>query len=351
MRDNVPTPEELNGSTYEVTAEITYMGHAVWAPVLAGHLIWQADQWPAARVSFTIPRHDEDGEDLLHDGRVGTDGHNVRLFAAASNTSRVWRWELGRFLIDKITPSPGTLEVSAVLRTALVDAHKGAAPVGVAEAASVDMIIRTLCGSDNVTVAFDRGLSGVTVPKDFTIGTDRGRSLRELIEAWPAYVAPDENVDVVVRPIPTGTPGPGEVVTFSDRPGTGTVIGAKFTLERSQVTNHVIVPVKDSDTVGQAWARYGKYSVDTYGWQSRTIDRASVATAAHASIVAHAELQKALLRAVTVPVELFPDHRLEPYDLVGVTSREITGTGYITGLDIPLSHAETMVAHVGIQRF
>ncbi|RTE48832.1 hypothetical protein [Actinobaculum sp. 352] len=348
MRTDTPTPGELAGARFWTTVRVTLGRQAVVLPVMAGHVVWQADQSPSVQVTgLRLPILTEAGEDVIMTGLVGSEGHRVHVECHARSGAAVWDWSMGTYQISQVRRQDGgTIEVTGQLLTAAIADHKYAAakPVNVRQSALT--VLQALAVEDGVRLDWSGDLVARRIPSDYTIGTDRGEAWAALLEVIGAYATFSPHADVRIRPVPepTGTP----VMTITGGVG-GTVVDTEITLDRAQIFNHIIVPVKDSDQVAEFAQRDGRYAVNRFGWRSKEISGADVPNLAQASLVARAELTKSLARAVIVPVELIPDWRIEPYDLVRVTVNDVSRMGLVTGVDWPLTHADTMVIDIATE--
>lgn len=188
------------------------------------------------------------------------------------------------------------------------------------------------------------GLPARSIPRDFVFGTDRLRSIIELVSAWPARmrVAPDGVVEFL--PALSLEDVPPAVTVLHDGVG-GTVVGAPRKTDRQGVFNHVIVRVKPEGDAPEwqheDWVKTGRLDVDRYGWVSREVESNAIKGVAQAQSVAWQELAASRVRLRTLPVEHAVDWRLELDDPVTVrTSEGVDETGLLTGVDMPLTAAD-----------
>ena len=349
---SVPSPAQLDGGRFWVTAQVSLGGRGVELPVSAGRRVWQADQWPGTQVSgLTVPRFTDDDRDVYASGLVGSDGHRVRLSCYAESPAGAWSWSLGEYLIRKVTPGPVSLEIDAVDLTELVIKHESAFPSPVHVSARPVEVMASMLAQDDVNFWFDPDLPLPRIRPGFALGTDRGETLQELSTMWGVFLFPHESGGIGAYPVPVG-PVTRPVATFSEFAGgdTAPIIDSVLELDRDQISNHIIVPVRDSDKVAEAFQTTGKYAVKNYGWQSRRLDANAVGHYAEAQGMAKIELAKSLLRAVTRPVEALPDWRIKPYAAVEVeTQADGRQWGRVTGMEEPLVHDQSAVYHVGME--
>lgn len=347
-----PSPQELDGGRFWATAQVSLGDRGVTLPVSAGRRVWQADQWPGTQISgLTIPRFDETDQDIYASGLVGSDGHRLRIMCHAESSAGSWQWSLGEYLVTKVTPGPVSLELNATDLIELVIRHEAALPRGVHASSRPVELMMTLLAEDDIDFWFDPSLALPRIRPGFALGTDRGETLQELSTMWGVFLHPHETGGLGAYPLPAG-PATNPVARFSEL-GTdeaAPIIDSVLELDRSQIFNHIIVPVRDSDRVAEAYQTTGKYAVGRFGWQSQRLDSNLVGHYAEAQGLAKIQLQKSLLRTVTRPVESIPDWRITPYAAVEVeTYRDGRQWGRITGMEEPLTHDETAVYHVGME--
>ncbi|AZQ77673.1 hypothetical protein EJ997_10295 [Flaviflexus ciconiae] len=348
----VPSPVELDGGRFWCTASVELAGHSVTLPVSAGRIVWQADQWPGTQISgLTVPRFDDEDTDVYGAGLVGSDGHRVRIQANAESAAGSWSWGLGEFLVNRVTPGPVSLEIDAIDLTELVIRHEARVPRPVHQTARPVEVMATLLAEDNINFWFDPSLPLPRIRDGFALGTDRGETLQELSTMWGVFLYPHSTGGLGAFPLPSG-PISEPVARFSelDASDSAPIIDSVLDLDRSQIFNHVIVPVRDSEKVAEAYQTTGCYAVDRYGWQSLRLDSNAVGHYAEAQGMALTQLAKSLLRTVTRPVESVPDWRVAPYSPVAVeTHADGEQWGRVTGFELPLTHGETAVYHVGME--
>lgn len=347
MRTDAPSPGELAGARFHVEAHI-WLGDSpvTRLPVRAGALVWQADQAPAVQASGVVVPRLVGGRDLYAEGVVGSNGHRVRLVAHGEHGQERWQWDLATLVVTRVVAEGAGLSLDGAGLELLVEEHQGAMPGAVHGAMRIADIARGLFREDGVELVVDPALEGVRVPANFSIGTDRGATLEELVTAWGAYLVPGRAGTVAARPVPERADSPA--ARFREGVG-GTIIDAALTLERSQIYNHVCVEVEGEERVAQAAAHTGRYAVGQFGWRTRRVQSRAISNYAQAQLVARTELVKGLRRSVTVPVEAVPDWRVEPYETVAVEADGVTGLGQVTGIEWPLTHEETAVFHVGME--
>ncbi|VDG76159.1 Uncharacterised protein [Actinobaculum suis] len=349
MREDAPTPEQVTGGRFWVEATFSspdLVEHTF--PVAGGVLVWQADHYPATRVAGLQIARPGDAE--FPDWRevVSPDGATVRLEGICESAGGVSRWPAGEYLVTRVTEASAYLRVDAQDFGLRVVERKLGTPRPVAPslpARNAMSAIFGIAGVDQIEWATDAGKG--PVPEGFSIGTDLGKTLEELFDAWGLYARAGWNGGLRVADIPTGHE-PGAGLVFTDGQA-GTVVGAERAANRDDIFNHVVVPVADSEAVGEAYASTGKYAVDRFGWRTANVTGSSVASQAQALLVARSELAKYLRRARTVPVELVPDWRVEPYDLVMVQVGRDRFSGVVTGAEWPLAADATMVVDIGIE--
>lgn len=347
-----PSPAELDGGRFWCAAEISLGGRGVSLPVSGGRRVWQADQWPGTRISgLTVPRFDDDDRDVWAAGLVGSDGHRLRVTCHAESSAGAWSWGLGEYLVTKVQPDRVSIAIEATDLVELVIRHEASLPRPVHKSARTVEIIATLLAEDGISFWHDPGLPLPRVRSGFSLGTDRGETLQELSTMWGVFLFPHEGGGLGAYPLPSG-PVTGPVVKFSEltESDSAPIIDSVLELDREQIFNHIIVPVRDSDRVAEAWQTTGRYAVDRFGWQSQRLDSSAVGHYAEAQGLAKIQLAKSLLRTVTRPVESMPDWRIGPYTPVEVeTIADGRQWGRVTGFEEPLTHEETAIYHVGME--
>lgn len=350
MRLDVPTPADLDGGTFTTVATFTLAGHETHrVAVTAGEWVWQADQSPSVQVTnLTIPRFTDTGVDVVDADLVSQAGHNVLLHASAESGRGAWTWPIGEYRVTQVSPEGASVTVTAELMTRKVYQHEAATVKGVAKAATIPMVLATLLAEDGVGFVYPEDDGLTRVPTGFSIGTDRGQSMEELLTAWGCALVPEYTSGVRAVRVPAGPVDQQPTLAIVDGEG-GTFIGEEMILNQHDVFNHVIVEIKDSEKVATAYQTTGRYAVGTAGWLTKRITGDSVANYPQAQLVARTELHKNMMRRVTVPVEMVPDWRIEPFDPVEVRRSGQTVWGHITGIELPLTHKGSAVVHVGIE--
>jgi len=347
-----PSAADVDGGRFWCTAQFTLAGRGVVLPVSGGRRVWQADQWPGTQVSgLAVPRFDENDVDAFAAGLVGSDGHRLRLTCHAESSRGSWSWGLGEFLITRVVPDGASLEIHAIDLTHLVIRHEARVPTPVHKSARVVEVMSTLLAQDNIDFWFDPALPLPRIRDGFSLGTDRGETLQELATMWGVFLFPHESGGVAAYPLPDG-PVRSPEVRFSELGDEGRtpIIDSVLELDREDIHNHVLVPVKDSEKVAEAFQTTGRFAVGRFGWQTLRMDNNAVGHWAEAQGLAKIQLQKSLLRSVTRPVESVPDFRVGPYTPVEVeTFSDGVQWGRVTGFEEPLTHNETALYHVGLE--
>ena len=313
----------------KVTAEV---------PVSGGRAVWQADQWPATRVSgLTVPTPQDSQA-------IGSDGHTVTITGTFTEYGATRTREFGTFLVASVSKSEHGeyLTVDADDLTALVNDHQHPSPIAVSKLTRMADEVSAMLRADGVGLEVDPHVDRrVPVRPGYVQGTDRGETLKELVQAWGVALVP--GVGRSMRAVPVHPAD--EVLVRELEP---VVIGTELRLERKQVFNHVVVPVADEDYVAEAVQRRGRYGTDIFGWRSLRVDNSATGRA-QAGVLARTELFRAQRRAVTVPVELVPSWDVDPFEYVSFTVDGHVYTGHVTGIEESLSVAESTVVHVGVE--
>ena len=312
-----------------VTAEV---------PISGGRAVWQADQWPATRVSgLTVPAPQDPQA-------IGSDGHTVTITGTFIEGGVTRTRDFGTFLVASVAKSAHGeyLTVDADDLTALVNDHQHPSPVAVSKLTRVADEVATVLRADGVGLEVDPGVDRrVPVREGYVQGTDRGETLKELVQAWGVALVPG-----VGRAMRAVSVHPAEGVLVRELEPV--VIGTELRLERKQVFNHVVVPVADEDYVAEAVQRRGRYGTDIFGWRSLRVDNLATGRA-QAGVLARNELFRAQRRAVTVPVELVPSWDFKPFEYVSFNVDGRVYTGHVTGIEESFNVAESTVVHVGVE--
>lgn len=339
MRVDVPAPDVLSGCRFWVNASFTRAKVAVYEhTVTGGSLVIQADQSPSARVvDMTFPTMDTDNIRI---------GDTMMLTCHAESTTVAYEWKAGSYVVSGVKSNSGALIVEAVLESQRVYDHYSANPRGVARASQIGMIIRNLLVEDDVFYQWDDSGTSPTVPHGFAIGTDRGRSLDDLLTAWGRVLVPAWAGGVRAVRIPA-EPVASEPDIKLARGSKGTIIDDDIILDVRDVYNHVLVEVADRAVYGEAVEFDGPWGVNQQGYRSRIVEGVTASSLVVAEATAMSELQRQKLRTVTTPVEMIPDWRIELFDPVAVETSNGWRWRHVTGVEIPLSFEGTAVIDCG----
>lgn len=367
MRPDAPTPDDLAaGLVFSTRADIIVPGGArvLGVPVSAGRVVTKGDSAVPDGVEGLVLPDRFEGHVLRPRRRgsmLGADGHELALTTTVWTLSRRRRWviPMGRYLVTSVEPSAGELRVTAAGMLQRVATHLRGVPGATATASPIAGEIMAILVADGLEVDFDPRLPGRSLPAGFGWGSDRLKSVVELVAAWPARIVMDGRG--VVRILPP--PAAGEpVITWADgqdgprvdaqawRPGLSrTVISAPEKVSREGVVNHVIVKVpggqsedgeQQPDRYVELPARTGRYSVEAFGWVSRLIEHDAITSVGQAQSVAVEELAKSGRRSWVVDVDAVPTWLPEIGDNVALLTEDGPLAGLVAGTDMPLTPAD-----------
>lgn len=368
MRAGAPTPDDLTaglvfGSRVDIIAPDGSVVHDV--PVSAGRVVTKGDAAVPDGVEGLVLPDRHNGHLLLPRRRgsvLGTDGHEITVTTTVRTLSRrrSWRIPMGRFLVTRVEPSDGELRVTAAGRLARVATHLRGVPAATATASPMSGEIMRILMEDGLEVAVDPRLPGRSLPAGFGWGTDRLKSVLDLVAAWPARLLMDGHGTVHVLP-PAGDGPP--VVTWTHgedgphvdhgswRPHLSrTLIEAPEVISREGVVNHAIVKIaggvsgedgeQQPDRYIDLAKRDGPYAVDAYGWVSQLIESDAITSIGQAQSVAVETIAKAGRRAWVVDVDAVPTWLPEIGDTVATRQDGETLTGTLAASDVPLTPAD-----------
>lgn len=372
MLPDAPTPDDLAaGLVFSTRADIIVPGGArvLGVPVSAGRVVTKGDSAVPDGVEGLVLPDQFEGH-VLRPRRRGSmlcaDGHELALTTTVWTLSRRRRWvvPMGRFLVMSIEPSAGQLRVTAAGLLQRVASHLRGVPGATATASPMMGEVGRILAEDGLDVSFDPRLPGRSLPSGFGWGSDRLKSLHELVQAWPARVVMDGRGVVRILPPPDasapvltwtdGEPGPRVAHDLWDPSMSHTLISAPETVSREGVVNHVIVKVpgqqgEDGEQLPDRYVelakRDGRYAVQRYGWVSKLVESDAITSLGQAQSVAAEEISKAGRRSWVVDVDAVPTWQPELGDAVAVRQGGETLPGVLAGLDMPLTPAD------GVARF
>lgn len=203
-----------------------------------------------------------------------------------------------------------------------------------------------------IPLEVDAALTDRACPASFTWDEDRLSAIYDLVDAWPARMAPDGYGGMTIVPdLPSSTPTP--VITFKDNADDGTLVSAPRSDSREGIYNHVVARAQSDEAdapivQGEAKITSGPYSVNgPYGDVPRFYSSPALETVAQCESAAASLLTTSLLRSRTVTVTTPVDPRIELFDPVRVVRDGATMIGYVLALTIPLVKGD-MSLTVGI---
>lgn len=360
MRTNAPSGEHAaSGLVISSTVDVWLGGKvtALAVPVVTGRLAVQRDQSVPERLDVTLPV--EWNGTVLDPGMkrsaLGSDGHDldVTVHLETLDGARRWKLPLGRFPVQswKIEGAGVRLMAHGLLQIVADDLR--AAPRSPGKVSPIAGELMRELADLGFQTRVHPGLPERSVPRDFVFGTDRLKSIIELVTVWPARmrVAPDGVVDFL--PALSLEDVPPAVTVLHDGVD-GTVVSAPSEGDREGAYNKVIVRIRpEGDAPEDAHVeelKQGRMAVAVYRPKAREVDVEGVRTLAQAQGIARQEVAAARVRLRTLRVEAASDWRLEVDDPVTVhTAEGVDETGLLTGVDMPLTARDGLALYdVGV---
>lgn len=274
---------------------------------------------------------------------------DVTIIVTSVATGTIWQVPIGRYRItDWAYDDIGTVTVNAEGLLGLCRDDLFTSPTSPASGATLATeALRIAPGG--MTVSYDPTLTDRACPKSMAWSDSKLAALQEIANAWPALLRSDDYGGVYfAAPLPAI---PTPVLYLTDGVG-GTVVAAPRSDTRSQVYNRVIASSSNSsstdisataDVTDGPMSVNGSYGVVALKWSSPLITSASSAAASAATM-----LQNSLRPALSIPVSMAPDPRIELDDPVQITRDGESVWGYVISYQIPLTTGDSMQLNVGV---
>ena len=280
------------------------------------------------RVILTVPRLDRGASwsPVTDDHPLAANGQRLRVQVGIGLGNGVVEWfQRGWFLVQETTTDGDTVNVEAVGLLTLVDEARLVSPYQPS-----GTLVSTLRGlvEPAVTVVVDAGVSDRAVPSGVNYDEDRLGAVLELLDAWPAEAAVNEDGYLYVAP---ATVDSTPVLTLTNGSG-GTVIKATGSSGREGAYNAVVARGTASDG-GQVQGAAYDYSggPKRYGGPFNPLpvpffySSPLLTTVAQCKAAAATVLRRKLREvARTFDVEMVPHPALQLGDVVAVTTDDVT---------------------------
>jgi len=263
----------------------------------------------------------------------------VRVKVTTLVTGRSYLVPLGRFLTSSWQEEGGLIRVSGVSLTQRLVDDSLTSPMPARSGGTLASELRRLIPA-SLGLWISPSLVDRVAPK-MAWGDSRMDALKEVLDAWPARMREDsEGAIRIYPPLPESSP---PVATLHDGTG-GTVVSAYTSDTRQGIYNVAIARGQDVTDSGvpafqePAEQTTGPYATDTYGRVVRFFSSPLITSKAAAAKSASTMLANSIRPALTVPVSMAPDPRLQIDDSVMVTTEQGTRRrlGYISGIQLPL---------------
>lgn len=359
-----PTDEALAGTVTWSCRVVSWLGSDVLAdnvPVSGGSVSADTTQDVPEKLTMTVPRYaaPHDGDDVF-DWRPAEDDYthplarygqqlDVTIVVGSTATATVWEVPIGRYRItDWADDDAGKITVTAEGLLGLARDDLFTSPTSPAAGATlVSEAQRIVPGG--MTVAYDASLTDRACPASMAWSDSKLAALQEIATAWPALLRSDSYGGVLFNaPLPAV---PVPVLFLTDGVG-GTVVAAPRSDTRKDVYNRVIASSSNSgtadisavaDVTDGPLSVNGDYGVVAMKWSSPLITSIDTAAASAATTLANN-----MRPALSIPVTMAPDPRVELDDPVQVTRNGDQVWGYVINYQIPLTTGDSMQLTVGI---
>lgn len=363
MRDG-PTGEVLAGTCQWSCSVSSWLGGTILAdniPVSGGTVSADATSDVLTKLSMTVPRFaaPNPGEDEFDWRPAETDyAHplarygqqlDVTIIVTSVATGSSWQVPIGRYRItDWSDDDAGTVTVNAEGLLGLCRDDLFTSPTSPAAGATLTTeALRIAPGG--MSVSYDASLVDRACPTSMAWSDSKLAALQEIAQAWPALLRSDDYGGIVfAAPLPAV---PTPVLYLTDGVG-GTVVAAPRSDTRSGAYNRVIASSSNSsstdisataDMTNGPMSVNGSYGIVALKWSSPLVTSQATAAAS-----AQTMLQNSLRPALSIPVAMAPDPRIELDDPVAVTRADETVWGYVISYQIPLTTGDAMQLTVGI---
>lgn len=359
-----PTDEALAGTVVWGCRIVSWLGSDVLAdsvPVSGGTVSADASQDVPEKLTMTVPRFaaPNEGDDAF-DWRPAQDDYthplarygqqlDVTIIVSSTATATVWEVPIGRYRItDWKDDDAGTVTVTAEGLLGLARDDLFTLPTSPSAGATLASEAQRIVPG-GMSVGYDPALVDRACPASMAWSDSKLAALKEIATAWPALLRSDSYGGVLFRaPLPAV---PVPVLFLTDGEG-GTVVSAPRTDTRQAVFNRVIASSSNADSTDISavvdvtsgpLSVNGDYGVVAMKWSSPLITSTDIATASAATTLANN-----MRPALTVPVDMAPDPRVELDDAVQVIRNDEKMWGYVVSYQIPLTTGDAMQLSVGV---
>lgn len=328
-------------------------------PVTEGSLEIDATAAVPGQLTATLPRylHDQTTgtvRDLLpttdDDAPLGCSGTQVAVMYSVQIPGQTEREsvDLGWFRISEWEEGDGTVTINATSLEALIEEARLISPVTIPKGTPYATAARTLVGG-LLPLKVTANAAKTTTMDPFE--EDRLEALASLLNAWPARSK--VNTAGVLEILPPVNDATDPIVAYLTDGENGTVITSPTSGSRDGVYNAVrasgeaegdVAPVSAVAYLSSGPRRWnGPYGNIPYFYSSPLLTTKAQATAA-----AKTRLAALQVTAQPLEVEIAPDPRLEPGDVVSVAHHGWQRLMRLDAVSLPLSYAgtQTIKGHV-----
>lgn len=345
MRPGPPTGALAGGLAVGARVSVRRAGRVLAAEVPAGKvaLEWAADRAVPARLTYEapldwLPRHPMDPLN-----RFGQRSAVSVLYRSA--TGEVWETPLGEYLHTDWDASGGTVTVTAMDLTQVLEDDPMAWPSSPAAGSTVRSELQRLAGS--LPVVLDPGVEDSPVAVTSQWGNSRTEAVRKLadskgfglrcgadgcLHAYPLRDARTRDVVYEMAALGGGRAGNGLLVAAPAAPG-----GESRRPNRWVVTGTSSEGGKDTKWTATRTATAPPFDVDGYGWVTSHREFSAAGSRDAVEKAADTYMREDLSAVRTRSVEIVPDPRLEVGDVVGLVTPDEVLAGRVVAYSLPVS--------------
>lgn len=362
MRKVSPTLAAMLNESHEVNAAIAcyYNGRPVAdeIPITEGSLEIDGTNSVPGQLTATLPRYlhnQTDGtvRDLLpttDNAPLGCSGTQVAVMYSVQIPGETEREsvDLGWFRISSWEEEEGTISITATSLEALIEEARLIAPITIAKGTPFATAAATILGG-RLPLKVSANAAKTTTMDPFE--EDRLEALTALTTAWPARMRVNTAGTLEIIPPVNDATDPiavsltdGENGTVIQSPTSGTRDGVYNAVRASGEAEGDVAPVSSVAYLSSGPRRWnGPYGNIPYFYSSPLLTTKAQATAA-----AKTRLAALQVTAQPLEVEIAPDPRLEPGDIVQVSHRGGTRLMRLDAVSLPLTYAgtQTIKGHV-----
>lgn len=362
MRNVSPNLAAMLNESHEVSAAIAcyYDGRPVAdeIPITEGSLEIDGTAAVPGQLTATLPRYlhnPNDGtvRDLLpttDNAPLGCSGTQIAVMYSVQLPGQTEREtvDLGWFRNSSWDEGDGTITITATSLEAIIEEARLITPVTIAKGTAFATAAAKLL-ADLLPLKVTANAAKTTTMDPFE--EDRLEALNALITAWPARMRVNSAGTLEIIPPVNDATDPialtlvdGEDGTVIQSPTSGTRDGVYNAVRASGEAEGDVAPVSAVAYLSSGPRRWnGPYGNIPYFYSSPLLTTKAQAVAA-------AKTRLAALQVIAQPleVEIAPDPRLEPGDVVQISHRGSTRLMRLDSLSLPLTYAgtQTIKGHV-----